>query len=270
MQHLRKCDVNVQEAETAQAPHVEYTVDYLSSTGEYSRWPIAQHPFRLSVNYGNRLLQKPKRPEFTITLGPDSQRAQPFSLSPYTIDHLHARPLSFVTKPLSVSLAMVGSAFLHLSIAVKDCNEVSMFAYIEDLDVASGYSHYVTEGKVPVLFNGYIFIILICHCGRCCAALTCFFFSRVAQKLFFSAAGTTHYRSPVICILYGKPYLLYAFCCCVLWVQIMASHRPSQLVEDLPIGAYSRLKRTFFRKDHKPVNGKKRNPSQLSLILLAA
>lgn len=171
-----------QGTETAQAPHLEYTVEYLSSTGEYSRWPIAQHPFRISVNYGNRLLQKPKRPGFPITLSPDPKRAQPFSLSPYAIDHLHARPLSFVTEPLSMPLTMVGSAFLHLSIAVKDCNEVSMFAYIEDLDVASGYSHYVTEG------------------------------------------------------------------------QIMASHRPSKPVEDIPIGAYGRFKRTFFRKDHKPVN----------------
>lgn len=127
---------------------VDYTVEYLSSTGEYSRWTIAQHPFRLSVNYGNRLFQRKKRPEFTLTLSPSFKTRQPYSLSPYELDDLQARPLSFMSEPLPAAVEMVGSAFLHLTVAVKDCNDASVFAYIEDLDVASGYSHYVTEGQV--------------------------------------------------------------------------------------------------------------------------
>lgn len=140
--------MGVQERGAPENTYLDYAVEYLSSTGEYSRWTIAQHPFRLSVNYGNRLFQRKKRPEFTLTLSPEPGDTQPFSLSPYTMDYLQARPLSFVTEPLSEALEMVGSAFLHLVIAVKDCNEVSVFAYIEDLDVVSGYSHYVTEGQV--------------------------------------------------------------------------------------------------------------------------
>ena len=139
--------------QTEEATHVDYSVEYLSSTGEYSRWTIAQHPFRLPVNYGNRRFQRKKRPDFTLTLSPNTDDAQPISLSPFAMEQLLARPLSFVTEPMHEAVEMIGSAFLHLKIAVKDCNELSMFAYLEDVDVASGYSHYVTEGQVPHLIT---------------------------------------------------------------------------------------------------------------------
>lgn len=181
--HVDTATINsAPEKDVRKETYLDYTVEYLSSTGEYSRWTIAQHPFRLFVNYGNRLFQRKKRPEFTLTLSPSTENAEPFSLYPYEMDHLQAKPLCFVTEPLSEAVEMIGSAFLHLTIAVKDCTEVSMFAYIEDLDIASGYSHYVAEGKV------------------------------------------------------------------------VASNRPSKIQDDLPVGAYGRIVRSFFRHDHKPVD----------------
>ncbi|KAL8271820.1 hypothetical protein Esti_004210 [Eimeria stiedai] len=162
---------------------IDYTVEYLSTSGEYSRWTIAQHPFRLSVNYGNRLFQRKKRPQFTLTLSPSSlESSEPMSFSPFEMELLQARPLSFVTEPLTEELEMIGSAFLHLTVFVEGCNEVSVFAYLEDLDVNSGFSHYVTEG------------------------------------------------------------------------QVVASNRPSALMNEVPVGAYGRLTRSFFRHDSKPVN----------------
>lgn len=172
----------IAEGEAQVGTYIDYAVEYLSSSGEYSRWTIAQHPFRLSVNYSNRLFQRKKRPDFTLTLNPENDDTQPFSLSPYTIDFLEAQPLSFLTEPLSETLEMIGSAFLNLRIAVRDCNEVNVFAYIEDLEVSSGYSHYVTEGHV------------------------------------------------------------------------VASNRPSKILDDLPVGAYGRVVRSFRRQDNRPVD----------------
>lgn len=138
----------VQESEALEELIIDYDVEYLSSTGEYSRWTIAQHPFRMSVNYGNRLLQQRKKPSFTLTLSPSSGNSHPVSLSPFEMDVLQVQPLSFVTEPLVDAVEMVGSAFLNLTISVQGCNEVTLFAYLEDLDIASGYSHYITEGQV--------------------------------------------------------------------------------------------------------------------------
>ncbi|KAL8430154.1 hypothetical protein Efla_001818 [Eimeria flavescens] len=175
--------------QTEEQTTVEYSVEYLSTSGEYSRWTIAQHPFRLSVNYGNRLFQRKKRPDFALTVSgaEEEQHAAPVSLSPFSIESLLARPLSFVTEPLEQAVQMVGSAFLHLTVAVEACDEVSVFAYLEDLDLSSGYSHYVTEG------------------------------------------------------------------------QVVASNRPSGSLRDLPVGAYGRLIRSFFRRDSIAVNEKGEN-----------
>ena len=133
---------------------VDYEVEYLSSSGEYSRWPIAQHPFRLFINYGNRLFIKTKQPEFSLSLGvstDEDKEREPFSFSPFTPSQLLARPLSFLSQPLERDLQMVGSAFLNLFIKAKHCNEISLFAYLEDVDVAAGFSHYVTEAQASDL-----------------------------------------------------------------------------------------------------------------------
>ncbi|XP_026192394.1 uncharacterized protein LOC34620033 [Cyclospora cayetanensis] len=136
------------EKKREQSVAIEYTVEYLFSSGEYSRWIIGQHPFRMPVHYGNRLFPMKRRPEFPLTISPDQGHPQHFSLSPYSLDQLLARPLSFVTDPLLEPIEMVGSAFLSLTIYAENCNDLTLFAYLEDVDVAVGYSHYITEGQL--------------------------------------------------------------------------------------------------------------------------
>ncbi|CDJ56311.1 hypothetical protein EMWEY_00052010 [Eimeria maxima] len=48
---------------------------------------------------------------------------------------------------------MVGSAFLSLTIKAKHCNEISLFAYLEDVDINNGFSHYVTEAQASAGFE---------------------------------------------------------------------------------------------------------------------
>ncbi|CDJ37661.1 X-Pro dipeptidyl-peptidase domain-containing protein, putative [Eimeria tenella] len=206
------------EAAASSPGYLDYEVEYLSSSGLYSRWTIAQHPFRLSVNYGNRLYPKREFPSFSLTVVPSlppgepsgaasvlqllllpeknganaqqnrresaENAAQPPRSSLYLQQQQQqrAQPLSFLSPPLLLPTDFVGSAFLQLSIQVFNCNELTLFAYLEDVDLLTGYAHYVTEG------------------------------------------------------------------------QVVASNRPLQVRSDLPVGAYGRVERTFNRKENRPID----------------
>ncbi|PHJ25428.1 hydrolase family protein [Cystoisospora suis] len=133
------------------SPRVHYNVEYFSTTGVFSRWVIAQHPFRQAVHYGNRLFPRRVRPDFPINLSPPPGAAgESFHPSPFYLDSVHASLLSWTSGVLLENIDVVGSAWVHLQLFVKSCTDVSVFVYLEAVDVNNGYSHYVTEGKIVV------------------------------------------------------------------------------------------------------------------------
>ncbi|KFG42358.1 hydrolase CocE/NonD family protein [Toxoplasma gondii p89] len=133
------------------SPRLHYDVEYFSTTGVFSRWVIAQHPFRQAVHYGNRLFARRTRPDFPINLSPlPGAEGESFHPSPFYLDSLHARLLSWTSGVLVEEVDVVGSAWIHLQMFVKSCTDIAVFVYLEAVDVNGGYSHYVTEGKIVV------------------------------------------------------------------------------------------------------------------------
>lgn len=131
------------------SPRLHYDVEYFSTTGVFSRWVIAQHPFRQAVHYGNRLFARRTRPDFPINLSPLSgAESESFHPSPFYLDSVHARLLSWTSGVLLEDIDVVGSAWIHLQMFVKSCTDIAVFVYLEAVDVNGGFAHYVTEGKV--------------------------------------------------------------------------------------------------------------------------
>eukprot|EP00921_Rhytidocystis_pertsovi_P015859 GHVQ01025119.1.p1 GENE.GHVQ01025119.1~~GHVQ01025119.1.p1 ORF type:complete len:1467 (-),score=212.58 GHVQ01025119.1:374-4774(-) len=125
---------------------VPFKVDYQATTGIFSRWLIAQQPFRMAVSYGNQLF--PAR-----AVHPMRQRTETAANSNSGTDSSYpsskfASRLSFTTAAQTEPLEMVGSPWVKFSAYVSGCTEVSLFVYLEDVDLSNGFSHYVTEGKV--------------------------------------------------------------------------------------------------------------------------
>eukprot|EP00922_Rhytidocystis_sp_ex-Travisia-forbesii_P020724 GHVS01030454.1.p1 GENE.GHVS01030454.1~~GHVS01030454.1.p1 ORF type:complete len:601 (-),score=96.28 GHVS01030454.1:818-2620(-) len=132
---------------------VSFKVDYQSTTGIFSRWLIAQHPFRMAINYGNLLFparathpmrQRPQKPH----VDEHNRRRAAAQQGKAVREPAFSSRLSFTTAALRDEVAMVGSPWVKFSTYVTGCTEVSLFVYLEDVDLANGYSHYVTEGKV--------------------------------------------------------------------------------------------------------------------------
>ncbi|PFH35050.1 hydrolase CocE/NonD family protein [Besnoitia besnoiti] len=133
------------------SPRLHYDVEYFATTGVFSRWVIAQHPFRQAIHYGNRLFARRVRPDFPINLSPlPGAGGESFHPSPFYLDSMHASLLSWTSGVLLEDMDVVGSAWVHLQMFVKSCTDISVFVYLEDVEVNGGYSHYVTEGKIVV------------------------------------------------------------------------------------------------------------------------
>lgn len=151
------------QVKTDRSSTVNYEVEYRSTSGRFSRWTIAQHPFRAAVHYGNRLYPERKA---DVASASNLQGLLPFSFFFGLLsDAVHAKPLSFTTLPLPEDVELVGSPLLHFEIEVQDCTEVTLFAYLEDVDVSSNFAHYVTEGNVsPSQPTTLLYTRISMHC----------------------------------------------------------------------------------------------------------
>eukprot|EP00920_Eleutheroschizon_duboscqi_P043011 GHVT01102378.1.p1 GENE.GHVT01102378.1~~GHVT01102378.1.p1 ORF type:complete len:1455 (-),score=175.23 GHVT01102378.1:1567-5931(-) len=144
-----------------------YEVDYRATSGTFSRWAIAQHPFRILVHYGNRLFSR-REPGHVppFLLGHSRNGADEISGASETVAALAvppvetsptpaspisasvAQPLSWTSARIASPVRMVGSAWVRFHMFVQNCTDVSVFVYLEDVDLETGFAHYVTEGKM--------------------------------------------------------------------------------------------------------------------------
>eukprot|EP00040_Diaphanoeca_grandis_P025259 m.139714 g.139714 ORF g.139714 m.139714 type:complete len:525 (-) comp30074_c0_seq1:33-1607(-) len=98
--------------------NVEFDVDFTATTGAASRWNLVLHILKQPVTYPNRLKQVNKS-------------------------------VSFSTPSLNSALPIVGSVSLTVSITLNNGGtEAAVFAYLEDVDPATGSVHYITEGCI--------------------------------------------------------------------------------------------------------------------------
>eukprot|EP00922_Rhytidocystis_sp_ex-Travisia-forbesii_P066928 GHVS01099427.1.p1 GENE.GHVS01099427.1~~GHVS01099427.1.p1 ORF type:complete len:1674 (-),score=300.25 GHVS01099427.1:984-6005(-) len=133
---------------------VSFKVDYQATTGIFSRWLIAQHPFRMAISYGNFLFpargtHPMRQRQLDSRMTEESRRGgRRGTSSTNSESSTFSARLSFTTAALTQEVGTVGSPWVKFSAYVSGCTEVSLFVYLEDVDLANGYSHYVTEGKV--------------------------------------------------------------------------------------------------------------------------
>jgi len=101
-----------------------YTVDYSSSVGSFSRW-MNGHGARRQDREGTTFL--------------DERSAE------------NERALSYTTEPLTEDLTVVGHPIVHLTVTSTH-DDGDFFVYLEEVD-SDGSSHYVTEGALRASYR---------------------------------------------------------------------------------------------------------------------
>ena len=102
----------------------EYTVDYSSSVGSFSRW-MNGHGSRRQDRQGTTFF--------------DERSAE------------NAKALTYTTEPMTEAMTITGHPIVHLSVTSTH-DDGDFFLYLEEID-ADGRSHYVTEGALRASYR---------------------------------------------------------------------------------------------------------------------
>ena len=102
----------------------EYTVDYSSSVGSFSRW-MNGHGSRRQDRRGTTFF--------------DERSAE------------NAKALTYTTEPMAEAMTITGHPIVHLSVTSTHADG-DFFVYLEEID-ADGRSHYITEGALRASYR---------------------------------------------------------------------------------------------------------------------